>query len=71
MKQLKIIAFVSFIIMCFAITMSNLSMTTNATPLPSPRYNNVGNVSYETKTINGHSILFVTYGTDVEILKLQ
>lgn len=70
MKQLKVIALISFIVTCLTITSVNLSTKMNAEPVQSPYYGDVGQVKYETKTINGHTVLFVKFGDDIEVVKL-
>lgn len=46
MKQLKIIALISFIVTCLTITSVNLSTKMNAEPVPSPYHGDVGPVKY-------------------------
>jgi hypothetical protein len=66
MKTLKILALVSFIVMCMTITFVNISTPVNAKPYVSNGIS--ATIGYETKYINGRTICVVKYGSDIEVV---
>ena len=70
MKKIKILALVSFIVMCLSIAFVSLSVGTATPTKASTVYMQGNNVCYETIRVGAHVVMIAKYGNDIEVCRV-